>query len=221
MVIKAVAFDVDGTLYPNSSMYLYSIPEAIRHPLFLYKFSRVRKKIRGIRPIDDFRALQARIMSESLRIPEAEAAALIETIVYRRWELILKKVRLYKGVREIIAYLKGRRFKLGVLSDFPVKRKLNLLGLDGHWDCAFSSEETGYLKPNPEPFYRLSQCLDTEPEHILYIGNSYRYDVVGAGNAGLKTAHLTAKSIKESPADVSFKKYDDLKQWIEKNVQRE
>jgi putative hydrolase of the HAD superfamily len=202
-------------------MYLYSIPEALRHPLFLYKFNKVRKRIRRIRPIDDFRVLQARIMSESLRGSVDDAAALIKKIVYERWEFLLRKVRPYAGVRELIAYLQQRQFKLGVLSDFPVKRKLNLLGLDGHWDCAFSSEETGYLKPNPEPFFRLAECLETDPEHILYIGNSYRYDVIGAKNAGLRTAHLTSKSKKDSLADVSFKKYGDLRQWIQKNVQRE
>ena len=54
--------------------------------------------------------------------------------------------------------------------------------------------------------------LGVKPEEILYVGNSAKYDVLGAKNAGMKTAYLEPlwrrllhKPLKD--ADISFKNY--------------
>jgi putative hydrolase of the HAD superfamily len=99
-----------------------------------------------------------------------------------------------------------------VLSDFPVSNKLVYMGLEGLWDCAFTSEETQYLKPDSRPFIELAKQLGTEPKNVLYVGNSFKYDVLGAKKAGMYTAYLSKKPAKE--ADINFTSYTQFQKIL-------
>lgn len=210
MDLEAVAFDVDGTLYPNYRMYFNSLAFGLRKPHLIYHFSAVRSLIRRIRPIHDFRRLQAELLAERMRISSDEAYDLIEHWVYSRWESSLSRIRPFRHVREMLAELKAAGLKLGVVSDYPVVKKLVYLDLGIEWHCAFSSEETGYLKPNPEPFMEMARRLETPPDRILYVGNSYQYDVLGARGVGMQTAHLSARRVPGSMADITFSDFRQL-----------
>ena len=214
MDINAVAFDIDGTLYSNDRMHLQSLPFALRHIRQLKAFRRVRLELRRTRPIEDFHRLQAELFGRELGVSAAKAAEIIETVFYDRWEQVLRRVPLFPGVRETVAAFRDAGLKVAVASDFPVARKLGLLGIDGLWDCEVSTEEVGYLKPNPEPFHALLDCLGEPPERVLYVGNSYRYDVEGAKAVGMYAAHLTRRPDRDSIADFSFYRYDRLRQWV-------
>jgi putative hydrolase of the HAD superfamily len=52
------------------------------------------------------------------------------------------------------------------------------------------------------------------PEEILYVGNSYKYDIDGAKAQGLAAAHLTKSAPWNSAADFSFSDYRELRKWI-------
>ena len=209
MQLQAVAFDLDGTLYPNSVLYMRVIPLFFRYPRIFTRFGRVRRKIRKFRPIEDFYTLQAELFAEEMDISLSKSREMIEKIIYPTWEEILGETDLYSGVREVFETLRSMGLKLGVLSDFPVPKKLELLKIDGIWDYAYSSEEVGYLKPNPEPFTHLADCLSLAPEDVLYVGNNYEYDIVGASKVGMKTAYLSSKRKNPLP-DISFSKYSEL-----------
>lgn len=220
MHLRAVAFDIDGTLYPNRIMLRRSVGFGIRHARLLFHFAKVRKTIRATRPIEDFYRLQARLMADALGCPEDVVRAKIQREIYDRWELVLRRVPLYDQVSELIDDLEHSGLRLAVMSDFPVARKLELLGLDGRWDCAISTEQVGYLKPNPEPFETLVACLEVSASEILYVGNSYEYDVVGASRAGLRTAWLNDRDGTDNRArsgiqpDFTFSHYRELRTWL-------
>jgi len=214
MTVQAVAFDVDGTLYSNAEMYWRSLPFAVRNARLLYMFRKIRLQIRDVRPVDDFYGLQARMVAEKLGAKEDEMREIIEQRIYRDWERMLGKLNIIPGVVECLKTIKDAGLKLAVASDFPVERKMGLLGLDGWWDYALSTETTGYLKPNPEPFVAISKALAISPEHILYVGNSYECDVIGAKGIGMISAHYTNKHKKNSIADFSFSDYRKLRDWI-------
>jgi len=218
MGIQAVAFDVDGTLYPNDIMYRKSIMFALRHARLMMSYSRVRRTIRTIRPITDFRKLQAELLGRELSISPELAAGVLESAIYNEWEVLLKRVPVFPHLVEMLEDLKSRNIPLGVVSDFPVGKKLAYLGLETGWNCAFSAEEVGYLKPNVEPFMRLAECLGSPAGSIVYVGNSYRYDVVGAKGAGMYAAHLSRKveagTEPGTQADLTFFDYRTLHQWI-------
>lgn len=216
--IRAAAFDIDGTLYPNSSMYRATVGLVLRHPRLFRAFGRAREEVRREYPVQDLAARTAELTAEYLRWEVSRTEAAIRQVIYLQWERRLRTVSLYPGARELILWLRERGVPVATMSDFPTDSKLEILGLDGLWDVSFSSEETGYLKPRREPFERLVRELGVPAEEILYVGNSYRYDIVGADAVGLRTAHLTRRIPAHSRADFSFHVYADLKEWITKRI---
>lgn len=210
MKIKAIGFDIDGTLYPNYRLYIHSALGAAAHLRLFHHFGKIRKEIRKIRPVDDFQGLQAKLLGESFGISPVKAEYLLKEIVYGRWESTFRYMRPFPHLRTLIESLKKEGYRLGVLSDFPVEKKVDFLGLGGLWDATLSSEEVGYLKPNPEPFISLAEKLEVHPEDTLYVGNHYHYDVLGAKAAGMFTAHLSRRSPGDSQATFTFCNYKEF-----------
>ena len=207
MAVKAVAFDIDGTLYPNWRMKFHSIPFLFSHIHLIMNFSRVRKDIRKIEKIDNFHEIQATLMSQITGMDVVTAKDTLDRIVYKKWEKIFRRVRPYGGLDKTLRQLRDKGYKLGVLSDFPVGNKLNYFRVDGHWDVAMSSEETGYLKPHAAPFLELASRLGCKPEEVIYVGNSIEYDIQGASAAGMKTVYINWKKQDLPQADVSITSY--------------
>lgn len=215
MPLKAVAFDVDGTLYPNASMYLRSWGLALGNMHLIRTLEQVRWQLRDQPDAgDDFHRVQSRLMAQRLNITPERAYALVEGRIYTRWYRIFRKLRPFPQLADTLQAFKAAGLKLAVLSDFPIRNRLVDLGLAGPWDVAFSSEETGYLKPHPEPFRVLAQRLGLAPAEVLYVGNSYRYDVLGADSVGMPCAHLTKKPKNGSQAVFSFSRYFQLKDFV-------
>ncbi len=214
MAIRGVAFDVDGTLYPNRAMYLLSVPLVLTRSRLIRAFRDVRIALRERGAVGDYYRTQAEMLAKALGITPEEARKTIERRIYRTWENILYLVPLRRGVRRTIRELKDAGLKVAVSSDFPLTRKLKVLGLEDQWDAVVPTEATGALKPNPEPFFSISAALGLPPEEILYVGNSYAYDIVGAAGVGMKTAHISRRPAENSVADLTFRRFSDLSEWI-------
>lgn len=215
MSLRAVAFDIDGTLYPNSQMYRVSLPFAVRNFRLMRSFGKVRKQIRDMRPVSDFYKVQAELLAGEMGTNPDSAARVLEQRIYTEWEALLKGVKLYPFVRECIESFRSAGLYVAVCSDFPVSSKLNVLGVgDIAWDLAFSTEEIGYLKPNPEPFAHIARELDVPPGAVLYVGNSYTYDVVGAKLSGMLAAHLSKRAVPNTMADFTFTRFQALRDWV-------
>jgi putative hydrolase of the HAD superfamily len=206
---------VDGTLYLNASMYLHSLPLALSHLRLIRTLEAVRGELRRAPDAtDDFHRVQARLVATHLGITPERAYALVEARVYTRWYRIFSKLRLFPDAASTIASFQAAGLKIAFLSDFPIRQRLTDLGLPGPWDAAFSSEETHYLKPHPRPFEVLAERLGLPPGDILYVGNSYRYDVLGGTSAGMPVAHLTRRPRPDSQAVLSFSRYESLKEFV-------
>ncbi len=214
MAIKGIAFDIDGTLYPNRQMFLLSLPSFLRNPHLVWHFSRARKAIRKVETIADFRKLQAEMIAQSMDRDFETVYSRVEAQLYKNWERDFRFLRPFPHVKSLLEELKARGdLKLGVLSDFPVQNKLSFMNLSGYWDVAFSSEDVNYLKPRPEPFQALADRMGLAPEEILYVGNNPRYDVGGARGVGMKTA-LLGRHPDHGGADFVFTDYRRLREYI-------
>ena len=222
--IRAVAFDLDGTLYPNYSLNKKLIPFILKELPFMTAFGRARSIIRKeqeispVFPVDDFYQYQALIISKILRAPVKTVKDKIERLIYRGWEPFFKEIDLFPHAEQCLAALKNEGYKLGLLSDFPPETKLEYLGIGGNWDAVVCSECTGALKPHERPFMELASAMRVPLEEILYVGNSLRYDVAGAHRIGMKTAwikSLIAIGRKKYPApDFIFNDYRQLHDYM-------
>ena len=235
----AVAFDLDGTLYPNSSFYARLIPFLLKESGYLRAFGKARDRLRmeyaaleineaktgeKLSPAgnnDSFYKIQARYMSVILKTGADSLEKKTEEIIYRGWEPLFKKVRLYSHVIDTLKTLRENGVKLALMSDFPPDKKIEYLGLSGLWDAVMCSETIGRLKPDPLPFIELQKTLNLPADEILYVGNSFSYDVLGARKIGMKTAWIRQKSMyffpdkkRERQADFVFFDYRQLRNFV-------
>jgi putative hydrolase of the HAD superfamily len=228
MAIKAVGFDIDGTLYPESLMGIYSIPILLKNPKLLYHYGQARKILRdaaaaGEEFEEGFRTRQAKAVLRSMgRLPEGELVSKTKSRISRKlygsWDSVFKSIHSYKNVRGAWLELRSMGLKLGLLSDFPLGIKPEALKVADLSDAFCCSEDTGYLKPRKEPFLYLAEKLGCHPAEIMYVGNSYTKDIIGARAAGMKTALITktrGNARKKYPqADIVFSQYADLPELL-------
>ena len=194
MKFTAVAFDLDGTLYPEYRLYLRLIPFLLKDLRLLLAMGKARDRLRNLGGYEgDFYKLQGQIMAEILCEPAEKVIERTERLIYRGWEDHFKKITLFHHVRETLETFRKRGIKMGLLSDFPPDTKLKNLKIDDYWDTVVCSEISGRLKPDPMPFLDLAGRMKTPPEDILYVGNSASYDAAGARKAGMKTALIRPK----------------------------
>lgn len=215
----AIAFDIDGTLYPAWKLNIIIIPYVISHLKFFRHFQNVRKIMHKTAPLSDFFEYQARLLAEEMNISVESAKAQIEKYVYQGLKPFFKRFSSFSHTLETFRKFKEAGYKLALLSDFPPDQKGDVWGLREYCDVALGTEETGALKPSKYPFGIMAMKLNVAPEKILYVGNSLKYDVHGAKNAGMKTAiilpFLKRLFHKEySEADINFGSYRELQKIV-------
>ncbi len=210
--IEAVAFDIDGTLYPQWKLHIRAIFNYVFHCIFYLHYGIVRSKMHGIKPAANFMDLQAQKMAERVRKSPEEVQKKLDRIVYKGLAPYFNHIPCYKNVPETFKKLKEAGLKIALLSDFPPEQKGEIWGIKKYCDVILGTEALGALKPDSYSFIKMAEQLGVEPSKILYVGNSYKYDVVGAHNAGMKTAYLLPlryrlfkKQIKDS--EICFSNY--------------
>jgi len=227
--IEGIAFDLDGTLYPNYRFNLRLFPFILKEWRLLLAFGKARRIIRHEQENDSsplhisgvsknnggFYEYQADITAKILGVPKEGMKEKIDQFIYRGWEPLFKKIKLFKKASQTLTALRNAGYKLGLLSDFPPDTKLEYLGISGIWDAVLCSEHSGAIKPNPLPFKELAAAMSLPCEKILYVGNSRPYDVVGAARVGMKTAWIKnrlfpGRGAKEPKPDFAFSNYRQL-----------
>lgn len=234
MTLKAIGFDIDGTLYPSIRLNRALLGFAARNLRCLRAFNAVRRELRRMErtpeyqsapPADmaDFHRLQARLVARRLGMDDKAALDLIERLFYREIPESFRKVRPFRGVQEALDRFREEGLLLGALSDFPGDRKLELMGLREAFHVSMTSEETGFLKPAPRPMEALAERLGVSPSEMLYVGNSVSYDVAGARAAGAHAALIRPWRVGGGPvsggeesgrADFVFRAFDELVEWV-------
>jgi len=219
MEIKAVAFDIDGTLYPNARLYAKIAPFFLKNLFFFLKYNKVRKILHRTGPLPDFFEYQARLLAEEMGITSAEARNKIDEVVYHGLTPYFKDLKSYPHVYEVFQAFKDAGLRLAILSDFPPRQKGDIWGTLPLCDVVMGSEECGALKPSSYTFGILAEKLGVPAESILYVGNSVRSDVRGAANAGMKTAYILPfwRKILHLPlkeADICFTNYRQLQKIV-------
>lgn len=68
--------------------------------------------------------------------------------------------------------------------------KLDALGIADQFDATVYAFDLSRRKPHSLPFERAIEGLDVDPERPLHVGDSLKYDVAGAQNAGITAAWI-------------------------------
>ena len=91
-------------------------------------------------------------------------------------------------LKETMTELKGMGLRLGVVSNIisrsVVPHFLAEYDILRDMDCVITSAETGIRKPSPEIFRIAERTLGLKPEELAYVGDTISRDVRGTRNAG-------------------------------------
>ena len=133
----------------------------------------------------------------SLTVPEEQAVELAPRSMARMEAEYDPENRVYPCVPKTLGVLKEAGFTLGLVSNRsnPCQEECEELGLLGYFDFAYVAAEVYAWKPNPRIFDRALEITGSSPERIIYVGDNYYADIMGAENAGLQPVLLDEKGV--------------------------
>ena len=209
--LKAIIFDLDGTLYESRHFPLRLILADPLHIGMLGAERKCRKRLsdRHFDKASDY--YDALFTAMGKGSPE-------RTERCRKWfygRYMPEQVRIIRDkfgprphLKEFIANLRRQGYRIAVLSDYCfAAEKLAAIGLStSDFDAVWESTEMGGLKPRAEVFRNACKTLGTAPAETLMIGDKASKDG-GALRAGLRFIHLinseSKKASKSSQVKVS------------------
>lgn len=145
-------------------------------------------------------------------VPEHVIATGVDTLMRE----VIDTARPRRGAVELVRSLRATGIKLGVISNAIhqsfLEWTLERDDLLQDFDLVLSSAKAGYYKSRVELYHLAAQMLDVLPEQIVHVGDSYRFDVLGASNSGMRTVWLKLSSSDddESQADLIVSSLDGL-----------
>lgn len=230
-MIKAVIFDLDGTLYhyehANEAGYR-KLREYARDTLGMEPsafdqahkaaFARQEVLLGSLVAAMHNRYLRFQLILEEAGLPLIPHVIAMNDIY---WNAFLEAMEPSPHLESALASLRQSGLKLGIGTNMTLDyqlRKLETLGVMPLLDFLVASEEVNSEKPEPKIFVRCAQKAGCAPEECLFIGDNIRHDVHGARAAGMQALWFAP-----DPADTarhpdipSFQDFSELPGYVER-----
>lgn len=180
--IKALCFDVDGTLSDSDNVYVQKFSRYI--PKFLFK-----------KPDEVARRLVMWMespgntllgLADSLHIDRQMVAVINWLSQHRRHTD--KEFLLIPGVDDMLKHLHGR-YPMAIVSARDEKTNMAFLekfDLAKYFDVIVTGLSAKYTKPYPDPIFLAAQKMNVAPENCLMIGDT-TVDIRAGKSAGAQT----------------------------------
>ncbi len=182
-MLKAVIFDVDGTLVDSVDIHAQAWVDAFKEFGHEIEFDAVRGQIgKG----------GDQLMPVFLSKEELEDKG--EELSERRGEILkeryLSKIKPFADVRALFERIKADGTRIVLASSAKadeLKTYQKIANIEGLTDDETSSADAEESKPEPDIFEAaMSKLGDVEPDEVIVIGDT-PYDAEAAGKAGLRT----------------------------------
>jgi HAD superfamily hydrolase (TIGR01549 family) len=211
--VSLVVFDVDGTLYDQKMLHTFMLRELAVHAwrmrslgtlTVLARYRRLRERL-GNEHTADFEPVLLARTAAATGHSEAEVSAIVAEWIDVRPLPFLGRAR-FPGVSELFDALRQHGKRVGVLSDYPVRPKLEAMALEADYSVSATDPDVGLLKPHPRGLQKLMELADATPAGTVVIGDRIERDGYAASRTG--TACLI-KSAKARPPWQCFRRFDD------------
>jgi putative hydrolase of the HAD superfamily len=201
-MVKAIFFDFFNTLanydVPREQIYLETCkehgieidPRALYQSLpkadAFYRKENRRNPVDNMPKEDQFAFWVQYIMKvlngARIKANENLAKDVLKRMMQSAWEF-----KLYDDTLPVLKSLKEQGLKLGLISNVgkDADNLFSNLGLQEHLDFIVTSFEIGHDKPEPEIFLAALEKAGVPAEHVMYVGDQYELDIVGARNVGM------------------------------------
>ena len=124
---------------------------------------------------------------------------------------------LFEDVLPLFQKLKTKQFLLGIITnaDKYVLNYIESLGLKPFLDVIMTSEQAGAEKPSPRIFSAALEAAAIQPSEMLYVGDQYKTDILGARSAGCQAVLLDRYGINSDIQDCpKISSLTDLPQYL-------
>lgn len=198
-MIKAVIFDLDGTLIDTEKYYRINWPKAFEH--FGYKMSDEQYL--------SIRSLGKPFIYETLKNYSGDPDFDYDTVVAYRTKLMEESlnqngIELKKGASELLSFLKNKGITIAIATASPVERARTYLektGIQNYFDRIISARNMKEGKPSPDVYQFAVKELGLTAEECIAVEDSPN-GVLSASRASLKVIMVPDLT----PADSDLKK---------------
>ncbi|MCG2886386.1 MAG: HAD family hydrolase [Vulcanisaeta sp.] len=183
--VKAVVFDLDGTLVDTVPLHVMSWIETCRRLNLPIPPMDYVQSLMGLRALDIARLLCGD--------ENAEAALRIKNEVYLS---LINNAKPMNNALEVLRTLKERGFMVGIVtssSRYVALKVLEVTGLIRYVDAIVAGDDVERGKPSAEPLLKLLSMWGLGVDEVVVVGDS-RYDVDMARNAGVNVVFLLGGS---------------------------
>lgn len=191
--IRAIFFDVDGTLYNQKRLrkrmmkaligYYAVRPHKAHEIEWIRQFRKEREKM-----ADDTRQDIERVQYERAATKIGTQPDKVKTII-EQWmfdhPLAYLKDYVYDGVHDFFSLVRSKEIPIGVYSDFRADEKLEAMSLEADKVVCSTDTFIDRLKPEPKGLTYLAEHFHVAPENCLMVGDRDERDGEAARRAGM------------------------------------
>jgi HAD superfamily hydrolase (TIGR01509 family) len=222
--IRAVLFDLDGTLYRQGAMRFLMALElatlAVTGPRSalgrwraLSEYRKAQETLRSKASMSGGTDDQVQIASQRSGVPPSEVRAIVNEWMIERPLKYLPLCR-PRGLDAFLDFLDAQHLQMGILSDYPAEAKLEALGLRQRFSPILwtGDPDVAALKPSPRGFLVACQRWRLTPREVLMVGDRPEVDAAGATAAGMPSVIISAVADPASahPALARFRSFERL-----------
>lgn len=218
MIIKAIIFDLDNTLYDAHQYYTGAFNEIISYLSLKHNISSKSLLQRLIEIRNVRTSMYPYLFNEFLD----EFNLIFElNHVINIYNNYCGPLQPYVDVVQTLSIIKKGN-KIGLVTDGNSqrqKRKLELLNLKIFFDAIIFTDELKAPKPSKVPFIRVLKLLQVDPEESIYVGDNPKIDFCGSKTLGMRTIRLIKGEFKDIESnekiDFEIKKFSEILQVLE------
>lgn len=234
MSIKAVLFDLDGTLLPMDQdefvkAYLGLLGKRLAPKGYKFeKFVKVMWAGVGAMVKNDGSCTNEeafwRVFAEAFGEASLKDKPFIDEFYHSEFNKVQAVCGFHKMARKIVELVKEKG-KIPVLATNPLfphtatENRMRWAGLEPEMFEAYTTyEDCHYCKPNPKYYLELLEKLDLKPEECMMVGNDFDEDIVPTEALGMKGFLLTDCLINKNGVDISVYpqgNFETLKEYLE------
>jgi phosphoglycolate phosphatase len=181
-MIKAVLFDLDGTLADTAP----DLGHALNQQRIARGLSAVPLELIRTEASAGARGLLG--LGFNIALGDSDYPDMREEFLDLYAARLCHDTQLFPGVSELLDQLDARKLPWGIVTNKPArfaKPLIHLLGLSQRAACLISGGDTTHSKPHPEPLLAASHALAVAPNTCIYLGDDMR-DVEASLAAGME-----------------------------------
>ena len=218
-VIQAVFFDLGGTLfhhlppdYTQSNLLEVlsrcGAPHSDEH--VFHRYRQHRNQVEREHQFLAFflhRGMVAQALQRTMADLELSCPAAATAFCDAQRASVTEHLQLRADTLPTLTYLHDRGIYRAIVSNIDDDYIVPLMertGLAEHVDAWISSERARSCKPHPSIYQQAIDAAGVSPQQILFVGDSFTNDVVGAARMGMQTAFITADHEPPHPRGADF-----------------